>query len=102
VRRQDSIFYKTGLAVGLATFLISNAQANPFYVQPLKTGYGNTETGGTTGKNSAGPVTPHSYEDDMTGAAPDTQGPAVASESDSLGDYSAEPDLTETDSEREP
>jgi hypothetical protein len=41
MQTRKSLIHKTGLAVGLATFLITSAQANPFQAELLKTGYGN-------------------------------------------------------------
>lgn len=88
---KKSLIHKTGLAVGLATFLISHANANPFQAEPLKTGYENT-----SGKNSTGPVTPHSYAGDSTNdlstqqtaeSIPHASEPVVASDSDTLSDY---------------
>jgi hypothetical protein len=41
MQTRKSLIHKAGLAVGLATFLITSAQANPFQAELLKTGYGN-------------------------------------------------------------
>jgi hypothetical protein len=41
MQTRKSLIHKAGLAVGVATFLISSAQANPFQAELLKTGYGN-------------------------------------------------------------
>lgn len=81
-----SLIYKTSLVVGLASFLISNAFANPCeeYVQ--------TDCGYTqTIEHSSGPVTPHSYQGDLTGCASHSGGPEVASRSDTVGDLSPAP-----------
>jgi hypothetical protein len=37
--KETQAFHKAGLALGLATFIISNAAANPFQAQVIKTGY---------------------------------------------------------------
>ena len=39
--KEISSLHRAGLTIGLATFLISNAQANPFHAEVLKTGYQN-------------------------------------------------------------
>lgn len=54
---------KTGLAVSLSAILVTNAQANPFQAELLKTGYenGNTSASTTTDKNTNSKQTGSEY-----------------------------------------
>lgn len=82
--KETDILHKAGLALGIATFLISNATANPFQAQVIKTDY--------IQKPDADPIiTPNGFEgttaEDVipgtTGAnTPHTDNPVYASDKD--------------------
>jgi len=63
----------TSMVIGLAIFLPS--QAETCYCSSTD-----------VAPKSAGPVTPHSYVGGLTGPAPHSHGPVVASERDPFGD----------------
>lgn len=89
--KEISSLHRAGLTIGLVTFLVTNAQANPFQAEVLKTGYENNPP------ENQDIVTPHTYPGTTAGDVtpgtnsantPHVEEPPVASDRDPFSDGS--------------